>query len=84
MQLPDIIKSSRVGDKRRNGERSESGRGKTENLGIETKKKDGFQDGGMGEVDAQALLEIYKEQKQLREVRKRTEQTRFRWQWSEL
>jgi hypothetical protein len=26
-------------------------RGKTENLGIET-KKDGFQDGGMGEVDA--------------------------------
>jgi hypothetical protein len=30
--------------------------------GIETKGKDGFQDGGMGEVDAQALLEIYKEQ----------------------
>jgi hypothetical protein len=27
------------------------------------KGKDGFQDGGMGEVDAQALLEIYKEQK---------------------
>jgi hypothetical protein len=27
------------------------------------KRKDGFQDGGMGEVDAQALLEIYKEQK---------------------
>jgi hypothetical protein len=61
-----------------------AGEGKTENLGIETKKgKDGFQDGGMGEVDAQALLEIYKEQKQLRGVRKRTEQTRFRWQWSE-
>jgi hypothetical protein len=32
------------------------------------KGKDGFQDGGMGEVDAQALLEIYKEQKQLREA----------------
>jgi hypothetical protein len=49
-------------------EKGQSGRGKTENLGIETKGKDGFQDGGMGEVDAQALLEIYKEQKQLREA----------------
>jgi hypothetical protein len=31
--------------------------------GSRQKRKDGFQDGGMGEVDAQALLEIYKEQK---------------------
>jgi hypothetical protein len=84
MQLPDIIKNSRVLIKlKKEWRKSESGRGERR-LGIETKKgKDGFQDGGMGEVDAQALLEIYKEQKQLREVRKRTEQTRFRWQWSE-
>jgi hypothetical protein len=27
-----------------------------------SRKGKGFQDGGMGEVDAQALLEIYKEQ----------------------
>jgi hypothetical protein len=29
-----------------------AGEGKTENLGIETKRKGWFQDGGMGEVDA--------------------------------
>jgi hypothetical protein len=47
---------------------SESGRGE-DGKGIRQKKgKDGFQDGGMGEVDAQALLEIYKEQKQLHEA----------------
>jgi lysyl-tRNA synthetase class I len=56
-------KQQGVGDKMKKEWRKEkSGRGKTENLGIETKGKDGFQDGGMGEVDAQALLEIYKEQ----------------------
>jgi dynactin complex subunit len=40
MQLPDIIKSSRVGDKIKEGmEKSESGRGKDGKLGIETKKE---------------------------------------------
>jgi hypothetical protein len=49
--------------------RKKSGRGKDGKPGDRDKKgKDGFQDGGMGEVDAQALLEIYKEQKQLREA----------------
>jgi hypothetical protein len=40
-----------------------AGEGKDGKLGDRDKGKDGFQDGGMGEVDAQALLEIYKEQK---------------------
>jgi hypothetical protein len=44
MQLPDIIKSSRVlVIKLKNGEKGQkAGEGKTENLGIETKGKDGF------------------------------------------
>jgi hypothetical protein len=43
-------------------EKGQKGRGKDGKLGDRDKKgKDGFQDGGMGEVDA--LLEIYKEQK---------------------
>jgi hypothetical protein len=54
MQLPDIIKSSRVLVIKEGMEKGESGRGKDGKLGIETKGKDGFQDGGMGEVDAQA------------------------------
>jgi hypothetical protein len=49
--------------KLKNGGRSEQARGRQ---GIETKGKDGFQDGGMGEVDAQALLEIYKNRSSLR------------------
>jgi hypothetical protein len=67
MQLPDIIKSSRVLDKIKEGmEKGRKRRGKDGKLGDRDKKgKDGFQDGGMGEVDAQALLEIYKEQKLL-------------------
>jgi hypothetical protein len=45
------------------------GEGKDGKPGDADKKgKDGSQDGGMGEGDAQALLEIYKEQKQLREA----------------
>jgi hypothetical protein len=58
MQLPDI-KASRVlviklkkewrKVRKRRGERRKTG---------DKKGKDGFQDGGMGEVDAQALLEI--------------------------
>jgi hypothetical protein len=52
---------------KRNGERQKAGEERRKTV-METKKgKDGFQDGGMGEVDAQALLEIYKEQK-LREA----------------
>jgi Skp family chaperone for outer membrane proteins len=43
-------------------------RGKDGKLGSRQKRKGWFQDGGMGEVDAQALLEIYKEQKQLHEA----------------
>jgi hypothetical protein len=61
MQLPDIIKAAGVVIKLKKEWRKGEKQGKTE-LGIETKGKDGFQDGGMGEVDAQALLEIYKEQ----------------------
>jgi hypothetical protein len=58
---------------RRNGERSETGRGEDGKLGDGDKKgKDGSQDGGMGEGDA-----IFAAQP--RGVR-RTEQTRFRWQ----
>jgi hypothetical protein len=46
----------------------EERRGKDGKAGSRQKRKGWFQDGGMGEVDAQALLEIYKEQKQLREA----------------
>jgi hypothetical protein len=55
MQLPDIIKNSRVLviKLRRNGERGESGRGERRKGSRQKKGKDGFQDGGMGEVDAQ-------------------------------
>jgi hypothetical protein len=46
MQLPDIKKQQGVGDKIKEGmEKEKTGEGKTENLGIETKGKDGFQDG---------------------------------------
>jgi hypothetical protein len=66
MQLPDIKKQG-VGDKIKEGMVRKRARGRRK--GDQTKKgKDGFQDGGMGEVDAQALLEIYKEQKQLHEA----------------
>jgi hypothetical protein len=34
------------------------GEGRRKTWGSRKKGKDGFQDGGMGEVDAQALLEI--------------------------
>jgi hypothetical protein len=72
MQLPDIIKKQQgLGDKIKEGmeKGQKAGEGKDGKLGDRDKKgKDGFQDGGMGEVDAQALLEIYKEQKQLREA----------------
>jgi hypothetical protein len=62
MQLPDIIKQG-VGDKIKEWRKVRAGE---ERQGIETKGKDGFQDGGMGEVDAQALLEIYKNRSSLR------------------
>lgn len=72
MQLPDIIKKQQgLGDKMKEGmeKGQKPGEGKDGKLGDGDKKgKDGSQDGGMGEGDAQALLEIYKEQKQLREA----------------
>jgi hypothetical protein len=69
MQLPDIIKSSRVLVIKLKKEWRKVKRVRKDGKAWgQTKGKDGFQDGGMGEVDAQALLEIYKEQKQLREA----------------
>ncbi|WP_198554695.1 hypothetical protein [Flavobacterium sp. ALD4] len=72
MQLPDIIKKQQgLGDKMKEGmeEGQKPGEGKDGKPGDGDKKgKNGSQDGGMEEGDAQVLLEIYKEQKQLREA----------------
>ena len=72
MQLPDIIKKQQgLGDKMKEGmeKGQKPGEGKDGKPGYGDKQgKDGSQDEGMGEGDAQALLEIYKEQKQLREA----------------
>lgn len=72
MQLPDIIKKQEgLGDKMKEGmyKGPMSGDGKDGKSGQGEKKgEDGLQGSGMGEGDAEALLEIYKEQKQLREA----------------
>jgi hypothetical protein len=62
MQLPDIIKKQQVlVIKLKKEWRKVRKRARERRKGDRDKKgKDGFQDGGMGEVDAQALLEIYK------------------------
>jgi hypothetical protein len=72
MQLPDIIKKQKgLGDKVKEGMKSgpESGEGKDGKSGEGSqsgKGKDG-KNGEDGEGDAKAIMEIYKEQKQLRE-----------------
>ena len=72
MQLPDIIKKQEgLADKMKDGmeKGQKPGSGKDGKFGEGSKTgKDSRQDGGMGEGDAQVLLEIYKEQKQLREA----------------
>jgi hypothetical protein len=71
------------GDKlKKEWRKGRKGEGKTENLDRDKKGKDGFQR-WRGEVDAQALLRYTRNRSNSRGVRKRTEQTRFRWQWSE-
>ncbi len=74
MQLPDIIKKQEgVADKMKEGMKKgqKPGQGKEGEKGKEGKegKKNGSQgeNGEDGEGDAQAIMEIYKEQKQLRE-----------------
>jgi hypothetical protein len=67
MQLPDIIKSSRVlVIKLKKEWKGQKGRGKTENL--ETKKERMVFKMEVWEKSMQALLEIYKEQKRLHEA----------------
>ncbi|WP_029596686.1 glutamyl-tRNA synthetase [Flavobacterium sp. ACAM 123] len=72
MQLPDIIKKQQgLGDKMKEGmeKGQKPGEGKDGKPGEGDKNgKNGSQDGVMGEGDAKVLLEIYKEQKQLREA----------------
>jgi hypothetical protein len=72
MQLPDIIKKQQgLGDKMKEGMEKgrKPGEGKDGKPGEGDKNgKNGSQDGVMGEGDAKVLLEIYKEQKQLREA----------------
>ena len=70
MQLPDIIKKQEgLGEKMKEGMKGKSpGDGQKGQKGKPEKPGDGLQDGEGGEGDAQAILEIYKEQKQLREA----------------
>ncbi|OAB28676.1 hypothetical protein FBFR_07180 [Flavobacterium fryxellicola] len=70
MQLPDIIKKQEgLGDKMKEGMKGEKpGEGEKGSKGTQGKSGDGSQEGEGGEGDAQAILEIYKEQKQLREA----------------
>lgn len=68
MQLPDIIKKQEnLGEKMKaginKGEKSDDG-----DNGKKGKAGEGNQEGEEGEGDAQAVMEIYKEQKQLREA----------------
>ena len=67
-QLPDIIKKQQgLGDKMKDGMKSKvkSGTGQNGNQG---KSGQSREDGNNGEGDAEAIMEIYKEQKQLREA----------------
>ncbi|TDE04885.1 DUF4175 family protein [Flavobacterium hiemivividum] len=70
MQLPDIIKKQQgLGEKMKKGmeKGQKPGDGNEGGKGEGGKKgKEGAQDGGTGEGDAKALLEIYKEQQQIR------------------
>jgi len=70
MQLPDIIKKQEgLGDKMKEGMKGDKpGEGENGSKGKQGKSGDGSQEGEGGEGDAQAILEIYKEQKQLREA----------------
>ncbi|WP_413999750.1 hypothetical protein ACMDB5_04120 [Flavobacterium sp. W1B] len=72
MQLPDIIKKQDgLGDKMKEGmdKAQKPGNGKKEGSGEGSKSgKAGSQNGDDGEGDAQAIMEIYKEQQQLREA----------------
>ena len=70
MQLPDIIKKQEgLGEKMKEGMKGEKpGEGEKGSKGKQGKSEGGSQEGEGGEGDAQAILEIYKEQKQLREA----------------
>lgn len=71
MQLPDIIKKQEgLGEKMKSGIKKgeKEGDGGKGQKGKEGKSSELGQDGEGGEGDAQAIMEIYKEQKQLREA----------------
>ena len=68
MQLPDIIKKQQgLGEKMKGGIKKGDKPGDGEK-GKEVKQGKAGQEGEEGEGDAQAIMEIYKEQKQLREA----------------
>ena len=68
MQLPDIIKKQEgLGEKMKDGIKKGEKPGEGQN-GKQGKPGESGQDGEGGEGDAQAIMEIYKEQKQLREA----------------
>ncbi|WP_114753906.1 hypothetical protein [Flavobacterium glaciei] len=71
MQLPDIIKKQEgLGEKMKNGIKKgeKPGDGPKGQNGKQGKTGESGQEGEGGEGDAQAIMEIYKEQKQLREA----------------
>lgn len=71
MQLPDIIKKQEgLGEKMKDGIKKgeKQGDGQKGQNGKQGKPGESRQDGEGGEGDAQAIMEIYKEQKQLREA----------------
>ena len=71
MQLPDIIKKQEgLGEKMKDGMKKgdKPGEGQKGQNGKQGKAGQSGQEGEGGEGDAQAILEIYKEQKQLREA----------------
>ena len=74
MQLPDIIKKQEgIGDKMKDGIKKGSKPGDGEkgekgNKGKSGEKGQGGADGENGEGDAESIMEIYKEQKQLRDA----------------
>ncbi|MFV8441333.1 hypothetical protein [Flavobacterium sp. LB2P44] len=71
MQLPDIIKKQEgIGEKMKDGIKKgeKPGDGEKGQNGKQGKPGESGQEGESGEGDAQAIMEIYKEQKQLREA----------------
>ena len=74
MQLPDIIKKQEgIGEKMKNGIKKgtkpgDGEKGEKGNKGKSGGKGEGGSDGENGEGDAESIMEIYKEQKQLREA----------------